>query len=216
MKISTLLKIVAIAFSILSVLLIVSVLLLRANYESFKTAVNRQAEFKQLGIDLADSSDYLTNEARQYVQFGDKVHYDNYWKEVNETKTRDRVVARLKELHAPQDELDLITQAKNSSDTLVKTEDAAMKAVAQGDFDAARKLMFDSQYDTNKKIIMAPIKQFQDKMNTRAQNETLSAENRMYFICYAVTRHHCGRCRQHADLGVPAVPQNSPAASRRT
>jgi hypothetical protein len=54
-----------------------------------------QAEFKQLGDDLGNASDYLTNEARRYVQFGDKEHYDNYWREVKETKSRDRVVARL-------------------------------------------------------------------------------------------------------------------------
>ena len=55
-----------------------------------------QAEFKKLGDDLGNASDYLTNEARRYVQFGDKEHYDNYWREVKETKTRDRVVARLR------------------------------------------------------------------------------------------------------------------------
>ena len=74
--------------------------------------MQREAEFKQLGIELATASDYLTNEARRYVQFGDKAPYDNYWKEVNETKTRDHVVARLTELKAPQKELDLIEKAK--------------------------------------------------------------------------------------------------------
>ncbi|WP_248925152.1 methyl-accepting chemotaxis protein [Paenibacillus hamazuiensis] len=186
MKISTLLKYIGVAFGLLSVCLLVSVMLLRANYYSVRDAVNRQAEFKKLGIDLADASDYLTNEARQYVQFGDKAHFNNYWREVNDTKTRDRVVARLKELNAPQDELDLIQEAKNKSDALVKTEDAAMKAVEQGDFNTARKLMFDDRYEANKAIIMEPIKKFQDKMNTRAQNETEAAEDNMFFYLYAV------------------------------
>ncbi|MNW48728.1 hypothetical protein D3C74_261080 [compost metagenome] len=39
------------------------------------------------------------------MQFGDKVHYDNYWREVDETKTRDHVVERLTELGAPKEEL---------------------------------------------------------------------------------------------------------------
>ena len=63
-------------------------------------AMERQAVFKQLGDDLGNASDYLTNEARRYVQFGGKEHFENYWREVNETKTRDRVVGRLKELDA--------------------------------------------------------------------------------------------------------------------
>jgi methyl-accepting chemotaxis protein len=130
-----------------------------------------QAEFKQLGDDLGNASDYLTNEARRYVQFGDKEHHDNYWREVKQTRTRDRVVARLKEMHAPQRELDLIELAKKNSDALIKTEDDAMKAVAAKDFDTARRLMFDADYDKNKAVIMDPIAKFRDMTNTRAERE---------------------------------------------
>lgn len=186
MKISTLLKMIGVVFVVLTLLMIAGMELLRANYVNVRNAIDRQAEFKQLGFDLANASDYLTNEARRYVQFGEKKHYDNYWKEVNETKTRDRVLARLKELHAPENELALLDKAKNNSDALVKTEEAAMKAVERGDFDAARKLMFDANYDANKKIISEPINEFQNMMNTRAQKETHSVENRFYTYLYLV------------------------------
>lgn len=140
-----------------------------------RNAVAKQAEFKQLGDDLAAASDYLTNEARRYVQFGDKRHFDNYWHEVKVTKTRDRVVKRLRELGAPQAELDLIDEAKANSDALIKTEDAAMKAVSEGAFDAARKLMFDDAYDRNKQIIVDPLTEFQKTMNRRAALEVDAA-----------------------------------------
>jgi methyl-accepting chemotaxis protein len=140
-----------------------------------REALARQSEFKQLGLDLAAASDYLTNEARRYVQFGDQRHYDNYWREVNETKTRDRVVTRLEELGAPQAELDLIETAKNNSDALIQTEDAAMKAVAEGDFEAARRLMFDDNYDRNKAVIEEPLSAFQEMMNDRAAGEVAAA-----------------------------------------
>jgi methyl-accepting chemotaxis protein len=143
-----------------------------------RLAIQRRAEFKQLGLDLAAASDFLTNEARRYAVFGDKAHYDAYWKEVKETRTRDRVVARLKELGAPQSELDLIEQAKNNSDALIATEDAAMKAVAAGDLDQARKLMFGDQYDADKARIMKPIAQFQTAMNQRAEREVAAARGR--------------------------------------
>ena len=148
-------------------------------------AVKNAAEFKQLGIDLANSSDYLTNEARAYVQFGDKIHFDNYWKEVNETKTRDSVVKRLKELNAPKDELALIEKAKQNSDALIATEDAAMKAVEGKNFDQARILMFNSNYEANKKIITDPLIEFQNKMNARAQNEADSAQKNLDLIIKA-------------------------------
>lgn len=155
----------------LSVILVILAIQVMSSFWGMRAAEERKAEFKQLGIDLANASDYLTNEARAYVQFGDKVHYDNYWREVNETKTRDKVVERLKELGAPQNELDLLAEAKKSSDTLVETEDKAMKAVEKGDFEEARHLMFDAQYDSDKRVIMAPISKFQETMNARASGE---------------------------------------------
>ena len=159
------------------VLVILSIQVLRA-FDKMQVAENRKAQFKQLGFDLVNASNYLTNEARAYVQFGDKVHYDNYWREVNETKTRDSVVARLVELEAPQNELDLIAEAKNNSDTLVATEDKAMKAAAGGSFDEARQLMFGDQYEKDKAIIMAPINEFQKTMNDRAEAELKEASDR--------------------------------------
>ncbi|MGH6885853.1 MAG: methyl-accepting chemotaxis protein [Kiloniellales bacterium] len=153
-----------------------------------RLAIERQAEFKQLGLDLAAASDYLTNEARRYVQFGNKRHLDNYWREVKETRTRDRVVARLQELGAPQEELDLIETAKNNSDALIKTEEAAMKAVEVGDFTTARQLMFDENYDRNKQIIVEPLQEFQETMNARAAREAAEAQSatRFYMIVMGV------------------------------
>jgi methyl-accepting chemotaxis protein len=176
MRISSLLKVISSVFIVIALALIVTVLMLRSNYLDVREAVSHQAEFKQLGIDLENASNYLTNEARKYVQFGNKTYYDNYWREVNETKTRDRVVARLKELQAPKEELDLIERAKQNSETLVKTEDAAMKAVSNGNMEEARKLMFDDQYERSKVIIMEPISQFQSMMNSRAEKEADQAQ----------------------------------------
>ena len=176
MYISKFLKLMSSILVVLILGTVMSVFFLNQSFTKATNAVNNQAIFKQLGVDLADASNYLTDQARRYVIDGDKTFYDNYWKEVNETKTRDRVVTKLKELNAPQNELDLIEKAKNNSDALIKTEDAAMKAVEAKDFDKARKLMFDSNYDKNKSIIMEPIKQFQDIMNARAETESKNAQ----------------------------------------
>ncbi len=172
MKISKILKIMGFIFVILIVLTTMSLHYLNQNFKEERLYVKRQIEFKQLGIDLKNSSDYLTDQARRYVQFGEKEFYDNYWKEVNEIKTRDNVVSRLQELGAPKEELDLIEQAKNNSDALITTEDTAMKAVKKGDLNQARKLMFDANYDKNKEQIMQPIRKFQETMNLRAEGET--------------------------------------------
>ncbi len=177
MYLSKFLKLMGSILIILMLSTVTSVFFLNKNLTKETNAVNNQAIFKQLGVDLADASNYLTDQARRYVIDGDKTFYDNYWKEVNETKTRDKVITKLKKLNSPQNELDLIEKAKNNSDALIKTEDAAMKAVDAKDFDKARKLMYDSNYDKNKSVIMEPIKQFQDMMNARAEKEAENAKS---------------------------------------
>lgn len=151
-----------------------------------RQALLRQAEFRQLGYDLANASDYLTNEARRYSIAGDKTHFDNYWREVKETRTRDKVVERLKELGAPADELDLIEQSKANSDGLIKTEAAAMDAVAAKDFEKARNLMFGADYDTAKAKIVSLVTAFQDKMNGRAAHEVAEARSGAETVTFIV------------------------------
>jgi methyl-accepting chemotaxis protein len=170
--------------TVIAVAIVVIGLLVMVDHslQAERLAVARKAEFKQLGLELANASDFLTNEARRYTVFGTKKHFDNYWREVNETKTRDRVVRRLTELGAPKSELDLIEKAKRNSDALIATEDAAMKAVAAGDLENARKLMFDDTYDRNKQLIVDPLQEFQDTMNRRAEREAQEAQDSVAFM----------------------------------
>jgi len=174
MSLQRMIKTMNVVLFVFVVLIVGSLLWLNITYEGQKGATVRQMEFKQLGLDFERSSEYLTNEARHYVQFGDRVHYDNYWREVKETKTRDRVTQRLKELEAPEDELLLIEQAKQASDALVKTEEAAFAAVEEGNLEKARQLMFDGSYAGSQKQIMGFTAEFQKKMNARAEAQSQS------------------------------------------
>lgn len=143
-----------------------------------RQAVARQMEYRQLGTDLANASDFLMRQARQYAVTGGRQHLDAYRQEVNETKTRDHVVARLKQLGAPQAELDLVEQAKAKSDALVQIEDTAMKAAAAQDFESARNLMFSDTYERNRTATMEPIAAFQREVNRRAAAEVAEARSR--------------------------------------
>ena len=154
-----------------------SMFLMAGAVDAERQATHRAAEFRQLGLDLADASDFLTNEARRYAVTGSQVHFDNYWREVKETKTRDRVVGRLTELGAPAAELEFIEEAKRNSDALIATEDQAMQAVAAGDLARARELMFGEQYDKDKAIIVEPLSRFQQMMNDRAAAESAAARS---------------------------------------
>jgi methyl-accepting chemotaxis protein len=166
-------------------------------------AVARQAEFKQLGLDFVSFSDYLTDEARKYVVTTDSTHLTNYWTAINVTQTDQKIITRLKELGAPQNELDLIQQSKDSSDALVNTEARAQRLVLEAmgtpqsrmpadlvsvklsDADealdsetklaTARSIMFDANYEHARETIMAPITRFVNTMNTRAENAVAAA-----------------------------------------
>ena len=153
------------------IILAVCIIVVSNSFKDLVKAEERKVEFKELGIALANGSDYLTDEVRRYVQFGDKVHFDNYWREVNETKSRDKAVIRLKELNAPEEELELVEKSKSISDNLIPIEESAMKAVEDNDFDTARRLVFGEEYDGYVKEIMGYVDEFQVAMNTRADSE---------------------------------------------
>jgi methyl-accepting chemotaxis protein len=203
---STINIIAGIAFVIMAVLLGSTVYYLEAAIHEEQQAIARQAQFKQLGIDLADASDYLTDEARKFAVTGDLKHLKNYWHEIEITQTRDNVLISLKQLNAPQKELDLLALAKQNSDALVATETRSMRLVLEvlgippsamhsavaawklssedkalskeEKMKVAREIMFDAKYDADKHIIMNPIAKFQDMMNARAAGEVQAAQHK--------------------------------------
>jgi PAS domain S-box-containing protein len=150
---------------------------LNVSVEKKDAALRRQQELRFLGEQLAKGSDYLTASVRSYVQFRNKLDYDNFWQEVNKTRSRDIAVEKLKELKVLPEELKYIYIAKNYSDNLIKTEKAAMQEMEDGDFSAARKLVFGEYYLGQKKLIMENIKKFQDLVNKRAFERTREAQS---------------------------------------
>ena len=113
-----------------------------------------------LGEQLVKGSDYLTAEVRSYVQFGNIIHYDNFWLEVNKTRSRDIAVDRLKKFNVLPEELEFVENAKSYSDSLIVTEEVAMEHMKNGNPDAARALVFGEYYLDQKKLIMENIKNF--------------------------------------------------------
>jgi len=152
---------------VMFILVGIGVLKLNAGYKNEQVAIDLERELKSIGQQLAQGSDYLTDEIRRYVQFGSRIHFDNFWREVKVTRSRDKAVERLIELKVLPSELSYIEKAKEYSDNLIKTEEAAMVAVGKKDFDKARQLVFGPYYDEQKKLIMGNIQQFQNVVNDR-------------------------------------------------
>ena len=136
----------------------------------------------------------------------DRAHLTAYWREIEETRTRDKALERLEGLDTPKGELDLVAEAKSESDALVATETRAMlltlaaTGVPRADWPAAiraerlsgadaalapteqletaRRILFDDVYAADKAKIAAPMDRFQETMAARLQAEVDSARSR--------------------------------------
>ncbi len=119
------------------------------------TKENEQLTFDSIdmvsyGFVVSKASDYLTAQARVYAATGNKEYYDNYWNEVNSNKTRDKAIDALVKLQIPANILSYAEQAKNSSDSLIKLEEASFEAVAAGDLQKATQIMSSKEYESGK------------------------------------------------------------------
>lgn len=198
----------AISFFMITALLAISSIYMKININAEKTAEEHRIMFQQLGESLAEASDYLTAEGRKYAVTGDRSHMENYWQEIEKTRTRDYVIEKMQEANAPENELLLLEEAKKYSDELVETERRSMRLVLESEHvpeelmpppvatkkltesdaalsDNAKKakaveIMFDDNYDTSKEHIMKPIAAFQQNMNNRLENELLHARQNLY------------------------------------
>ncbi len=166
-------------------------------------AVARQIELRMLGEQLGATSDFLTTTVRKFTINGDLTLLEKYWEEVEQTQTREWVMRQLTTAQVPDAQLDLLSQAHEQSKTLMGAEIHAMRlmldslnmpvesmpaAVAEwqltpieeflssvGKMDAARRLMFDVQYESDNRDITHLIEQFQDEVNADADKRVEAA-----------------------------------------
>ena len=172
MKITNLIKVIIVCFSAVAAAFVMLVV----SYMHERNAAENYAVFKQLGLDLSAASDFLTEQAQKYVQYGERKYYDAYWDEINNQKNRERVVEELKSRGAPQSELALVERAARLSNTLAELEGRAFEAVEAGNLEAARSLMFGSAYDEGKIPIIETMSEFQNDVNNRTKSSSASAE----------------------------------------
>jgi methyl-accepting chemotaxis protein len=193
----------AVVFAVMTALLIFGVVRSSQASQDVDRATENRAASRALALELADASSRLTTEVRAFAVTTDDAHLAAYWKEVDETKTRDRVVAQLKKRGATERELDLIDEAKAKSDSLIKTETRAMRLVleatgtpaaempaAVASFEltpadraldpehklaTARRIVFDDAYMGEVTKIMGPTKAFQRALDQRSAAAVASA-----------------------------------------
>ena len=162
---------------VFAALILVGIVFLQLRQAEQRKAFEEQLEFIELSHSLNVASDYLTQEARYYIQTGDKKHFDNYWREVNETRRREKVIARLKELGTPEEYLALLEKGAVESNRLAQLEGVAMKALEDGNRDEAQRLLFGQDYEKSKDVIEGYVGSFQKSVRQMLadQVETISS-----------------------------------------
>lgn len=160
MKIRSLLKIIAITSIILMLLIGGSIFYLFKNIQEQSNTLNISKESLELTMQFQRATEYLTNEVRSYAQSGSSTHYENYWNEVDETKTRENVIASLDKLNIPEDLLATVHNAKATSDWLITLDEEAMQAVEEHDLNKARSVVFGTDYEFAKETINGPLQEF--------------------------------------------------------
>lgn len=176
MKIKQLLTITSCVLAVLIIICSWSLYSLNNHMDAEIETLQLDKELEILATQLQGASDYLTNEVRAYTQFGETVHFDNYWREVNETQTREFVVNRLKELQVPNELLDLVEEAQSKSNSLIALEEQAMAAVEAKNLTLARKLVYGSDYADGKAMIAEPLKQFREDLQQWTDEQIDSAQ----------------------------------------
>lgn len=118
-------------FIIITLMLITSIYVMNININAEQNAEQHRIIFKNLGITLANTSDYLTDEARKYATTQNDIHMENYWREIKYTKTRDNVINELESQPSTLKEQQLLANAKQCSDNLVETEKLSMRLIQE-------------------------------------------------------------------------------------
>lgn len=129
-KSSTFIGVCSIAiFIVIAIGVVISSMYMNQAIMEEEDAEVKRAEYKQLGENLADASDYLTEEVRKYAATGEIEHLYNYWYEIYVNRERDAAIEIFEQSNPPDQEKALLEEAKEQSDYLVGTETLSMKLV---------------------------------------------------------------------------------------
>lgn len=93
------------------------------------------------------ASKALTYAVQSYAVEGEQTYYDDYMRELNEDKNRDKALEVLHSLDITEEEWAGLDRIAELSDGLVPLEEAAMEAVRAGDIKTAQENVFSKQYE---------------------------------------------------------------------
>ncbi|MCD7999188.1 MAG: methyl-accepting chemotaxis protein [Clostridiales bacterium] len=137
-------------------------------------AYNNRYELTYNANRFMNGSAYLTNEVQAYAATGDKVHYDNYWNEVNVLKNRDNGIAAMKEIGITVEEQSMLDHMSSLSNQLVPLEEDAMNHVTAGNKPAAIEYVYGETYSKSIEEINKLKSNFLEMLDERSSGQVNS------------------------------------------
>lgn len=148
--------------------IMLAIAMITSNIAESKLA--EKSEIAKVATQLKSGSQYLTNQVRGYAVTGNRTYYDNYWNEVNVTKSREQAMSALEKLGINDEELTMIKGVMEKSNTLVPLEENAMKSVEAGDLQAAMDYVYGEAYESEVNAITSESNKFIGMLDERFTN----------------------------------------------
>lgn len=125
---------------------ILMIVMVAVTNKTGRAALTDRYNLTHYAIQLREGSQFLATEMWAYAATGEQKHYDNYWNEVNTTKSRENAIAAMKEIGITEEEAAIIDEIEALSNSLIPLEEEAMEAVQAGDLETALSYVYGDEY----------------------------------------------------------------------
>lgn len=126
---------------------------------------------------LKNTSLYLTREVRAYSSTSNKIHYDNYWNEVNNIKNRNHAIENMTKIGLTDKENTIITEIMSISNDLIPLEEEAMEATVSQGISEAIGILYSTQYVDSSNKVLDLTDEFISMLDRRIDEEIIVLES---------------------------------------
>ncbi|MGE3143026.1 MAG: diguanylate cyclase, partial [Hyphomonadaceae bacterium] len=135
--------------------------------EGERAAVEQHLHFNALADDLMIGSEKLSDAARLYGARAIDRHLEDYRREANEVRTRDRALARVGAMGAAPEELAAVAEAERNLAELNRLELAGVEAAQHGDRETAQHILYGADYERAQAVTLAALDHFRSLVSAR-------------------------------------------------
>ena len=147
-------------------------------FEKVEKSINDMNNLRTQSQYIKDTTREISDVLRRYVFTGEKKNKDIYEKELY-GKTRESALNKLEKIGLTKSESNKILEAKEISDSLVPTEQSAIKEVESNDKSKAQSIIFGSDYINSQEKMDSLINEFQEDIVTRSNSKIVEVKKEL-------------------------------------